>query len=110
MPLMQPTIDQLNAMRTELTHRIEAIEADIHHKKEPVEKDFAEQVTQRENDEVLSAIDDEAQQTVLLIDNALARIKDGTYGACSNCGEKIAEERLKALPYVTTCISCANNL
>lgn len=110
MSLMQSTIDQLNAMRAELTHRIEAIEADIHHKKEPVEKDFAEQVTQRENDEVLNAIDEEAQQTMLLIDSALARIKEGTYGACSVCGEKIADERLNALPYVTTCISCANKM
>lgn len=105
---MQPTIDRLNALREELTHRVEAIEADIHHKEAPVEKDFAEQVTQRENDEVLSAIDEEAQQTIFLIDNALSRIKAGSYGDCSICGEKIADARLQALPYVTTCISCAS--
>ena len=110
MSLMQTTIDQLNTLRAELTNRIEAIEADMHHKEEPVEKDFAEQVTQRENDEVLSAIDEEAQQTVLLIDSALARIEAGSYGACSVCGEKIADARLNALPYVTTCISCANKM
>lgn len=99
---------QLLKLRKELKDRINAIEADIHHKKEPVEKDFAEQVTQRENDEVLVAIDEEAQQTVFLIDSALARIKDGLYGTCARCGEKIADERLAALPYVTTCIDCAD--
>jgi len=107
MSSLQATIDHLTTLKTELTHRIEAIEADIHHKKEPVEKDFAEQVTQRENDEVLNAIDEEAQQTVFLINAALARIQAGNYGICSNCGETIAEARLAALPYVTTCISCA---
>ena len=104
---LQNTIDQLNQLKAELTQRIKAIGDDIHHKQDPVEKDFAEQVTQRENDDVLNAIDGEAQQTVRLIDNALAHIKAGTYGSCSICGEKIAEARLKALPYVTTCIDCA---
>ena len=107
MSFNQATIENLQALRNELTHRIEAIEADVHHKKEPVEKDFAEQVTQRENDDALMAIDEEAQQTVRLIDAALARIKTGDYGICSNCGIKIPDKRLAALPYVTTCVDCA---
>mgnify|MGYP001813856941 FL=1 len=107
MSSMQATIDHLNKLRGELTRRHEAIDADVHHKKEPVEKDFAEQVTQRENDDVLNAIDGEAQQTLRLIDAALKRIEAGTYGTCSVCGEEIPQARLKALPYVTTCIDCA---
>lgn len=103
----QKTIDRLKTLRNELTQRIEAIDADIHHKKEPVEKDFAEQVTQRENDDVLTAIDGEAQQTVLLIDAALARIEAGNYGICSKCNMKIPDKRLAALPYATTCVNCA---
>lgn len=106
MPYQVNTV-QLLRLRKELKHRVDAIEADIHHKEEPVEKDFAEQVTQRENDEVLFAIDEEAQQTIHLIDAALARIKDGVYGTCASCGEKIPDARLAALPYVTTCIDCA---
>ncbi|MCG6936814.1 MAG: TraR/DksA family transcriptional regulator [Gammaproteobacteria bacterium] len=107
MPSNQETLEKLQTLREELTHRIQSIQSDVHHKKEPVEKDFAEQVTQRENDDVLKAIDGEAQQTVRLIDAAIRRIKDGTYGTCAVCGEKIAEKRLAALPYVTTCIKCA---
>ena len=103
----QTTIDNLQSLRNELSHRIEAIQADMHHKKEPVEKDFAEQVTQRENDDVLTIIDDEAQHTVRLIDAALTRLKDGSYGLCARCGENIPEARLAALPYVTTCVDCA---
>ena len=103
----QVTLEKLQTLRKELISRIEAIDNDIHHKKEPVEKDFAEQVTQRENDEVLTAIDEEAQQTVHLIDAALTRIKEGSYGVCASCGIKIPDERLAALPYLTTCVSCA---
>ncbi len=103
----QSTIEHLQNLKSELIRRINAIETDIHHKKEPVEKDFAEQVTQRENDDVLSAIDEEAKHTVRLIDAALARLKNGSYGTCAICGEKIPDARLDALPYVTTCVNCA---
>jgi len=104
---LQSTINQLKTLREQLTDRVATIEADVHHKKEPVEKDFAEQVTQRDNDEVLSAIDEEAQQTIYQIDAALGRIRDGKYGICVVCGEEISDKRLTALPYITTCINCA---
>jgi len=107
MSSMQPIIDHLVSLRHELTQRIDAIDADVHHRKEPVEKDFAEQVTQRENDEVLAALDSETQHTVMLIDAALSRIEKGNYGICAECGMKIPEARLKALPYATTCVKCA---
>ena len=44
------------------------------------------------------------------IDAALKRIEDGTYGTCTNCGERIPEERLEALPWATLCISCQRDL
>jgi DnaK suppressor protein len=40
------------------------------------------------------------------IDAALARIEDGTYGTCVNCGAQIAPERLEAMPWATLCIDC----
>jgi len=97
----------LQNLRDELSQRIAAIENDVHHKDQPVEKDFAEQVTQRENDDVLNALDDEAKQTVIQIDAALKRISDGNYGICASCGNKIALARLQALPYAISCITCA---
>ncbi len=106
MQSLQAITNKLQALRDELVHRIEAIDADVHHKKEPVEKDFAEQVTQRENDEVLIAIDEEAQTTVALIDAALTRIADGKYGTCIKCHEQIPADRLIALPYAVTCVNC----
>jgi DnaK suppressor protein len=50
----------------------------------------------------------ENSQTVLdEIDAALARIEEGTYGSCTNCGNEIAVGRLEAHPWATRCIDCA---
>ena len=40
------------------------------------------------------------------IEEALWRIEKGTYGACRDCGEPIAEARLKAIPWTRVCITC----
>src|SRR5262245_17501169 len=37
---------------------------------------------------------------------ALARLSDGTYGICEECGEPIQPARLKAIPEVGTCLGC----
>jgi DnaK suppressor protein len=38
---------------------------------------------------------------------ALKRIADGDYGACTKCGEEIAEARLATDPTIALCIGCA---
>jgi len=40
------------------------------------------------------------------IDQALLRIKDGTYGACQTCGKMISVARLEAVPHARLCIQC----
>ena len=40
------------------------------------------------------------------IEEALWRIEHGTYGVCRECGEPIAEARLKAIPWSRLCITC----
>lgn len=37
---------------------------------------------------------------------AIARIKDGTYGICTECEEEIAPKRLKAIPWAQLCVRC----
>jgi len=44
--------------------------------------------------------------TIDQIDQALAKIDEGTYGVCEDCGEQIAFERLEAIPFATLCIEC----
>jgi DnaK suppressor protein len=44
------------------------------------------------------------------IDDALQRIKDGTYGTCEECGKKISKDRLKIMPFARYCIICQSDL
>ncbi|MCI7398454.1 MAG: TraR/DksA family transcriptional regulator [Spirochaetia bacterium] len=46
------------------------------------------------------------QNRLAMIDRALDRITQGTYGICLECGEPIAETRLEAIPYATFCVEC----
>jgi RNA polymerase-binding protein DksA len=94
-------------LREEYNRKIGAIDADVHHKNEPVEKDFAEQATQRENDDVLNALNEDAKHVVSQINSALHRIESGDYGICTECGAEISEGRLDIVPYAALCIKCA---
>jgi RNA polymerase-binding transcription factor DksA len=40
------------------------------------------------------------------VDAALARIRDGSYGECVDCGEPIAPARLRAYPTAQRCVAC----
>ena len=45
-------------------------------------------------------------ETLNRIDTALHRLNEGTYGCCFDCGDEIAEARLRALPFAMRCKDC----
>lgn len=47
-----------------------------------------------------------AQEEITEIDDALERIELRAYGLCSDCGERIPEERLQAIPTARLCVAC----
>jgi len=58
-----------------------------------------------EQEQTLSFIQSD-NATLGLIEEALARIKDGTYGICENCGKAIPKVRLNVLPFTASCVQC----
>ncbi|MEY2753720.1 MAG: hypothetical protein RJB65_78 [Actinomycetota bacterium] len=46
-------------------------------------------------------------QQLTLVDAALERIAEGTYGQCTVCHRPIPGERLEVLPWAATCVPCA---
>jgi RNA polymerase-binding protein DksA len=54
--------------------------------------------------EMASTLEENSNHVLAEIDEALARIENGTYGLCGRCGKPIGEERLEALPWATLCI------
>lgn len=94
----------LEARLTELKGRVARIEADL---AEPHSADFAEQATEREGDDALEGQDALLGREIAAIKAALGRIGDGSYGACTRCGESVSEKRLAAYPEAALCIDCA---
>jgi len=45
-------------------------------------------------------------ETLNKINEALSRLDEGTYGHCFECGEEIAQPRLRALPFAVRCKDC----
>ncbi|HZS27233.1 MAG TPA: TraR/DksA family transcriptional regulator [Candidatus Angelobacter sp.] len=41
-----------------------------------------------------------------LVEAALARIRDGSFGSCLNCEQEISLNRLNAVPWSRYCITC----
>lgn len=41
-----------------------------------------------------------------MIDEALTRLTEGTYGICAECGVEISEKRLAAVPFAKLCVEC----
>ena len=64
----------------------------------------------RANEEARMAVEAHLSQSdshlLRAIDEALARIKHGTFGVCEACQRPIAEARLKAVPWTRRCRDC----
>lgn len=53
------------------------------------------------------AAHDKLQVTLADVDRALAKLADGTYGTCDECGQPIGAGRLEALPWAVLCVEDA---
>jgi len=60
-----------------------------------------------ETDNVLSfRMKERESRLVKKIKESLAKLEDGTYGICEECGRGISEKRLRARPIAKVCIRC----
>jgi RNA polymerase-binding protein DksA len=56
--------------------------------------------------EIAEASEKRAEETIADIQDAIARLDNGTYGTCEQCGAAISVERLEAIPYARRCVDC----
>ena len=57
-------------------------------------------------DDIEFALIQMKSETLNKINDALVRLEQGDYGNCFDCGEEIAEKRLRALPFAVRCKDC----
>ena len=89
----------------DLEGRLASVTKDI---TKTLSSDFAEQATERENDDVLEEIARETQVSIHKLRTALRRLEDDSYGICASCGDDISEQRLEVIPETTQCVACAD--
>jgi DnaK suppressor protein len=68
------------------------------------EPDFIDSACSVANQSLELRTKDRARKLIKKIDQAIARIDDGTYGYCEETGEPIGIKRLEARPIATLCI------
>jgi RNA polymerase-binding transcription factor DksA len=54
----------------------------------------------------MEALNIHAANRLKSVEAALTRLKNNRYGMCLQCGKKIPEERLRAIPYAVLCVEC----
>ena len=57
-------------------------------------------------DDIEFALIQMKSETLNRIEEALVRLDEGTFGNCFECGDEIAERRLRALPFAVRCKDC----
>lgn len=56
--------------------------------------------------EVELALAGEEERQFLLVQEAVERLHEGTYGQCVDCGGTVGDGRLEAIPYAKLCVDC----
>ncbi len=97
-------ITALRTRRTELVRELLQIEDDLD---DALPKDWEDRSSERQGDEVLEALGKHDLVELRMIDSALSRVDDGTFGTCTDCGGEISRARLETIPETPFCKSCA---
>lgn len=70
--------------------------------------DYAETGTDAFDIQVALSLASEESQKLQEIEEALAKIKNGTFGICEMCKCPIPRKRLEAIPHTKYCLQCQN--
>jgi DnaK suppressor protein len=93
----------LEAERDSLLETLKPDEAEDGRSRNPGRGELATEYANMDRNIALRGVE---ERTLEQVEAALARLEDGTYGICSDCGKSINPERMEALPHATLCIEC----
>jgi DnaK suppressor protein len=71
-----------------------------------IAKDMGDKAESSYTKEFLLSLSDTERKQLYLIDEALKRIEESTFGICQMCGANIGKKRLGAVPWTPYCIEC----
>src|SRR4051812_2678986 len=73
-------------------------------------QDIADRAANSYTKEFLFHQSNSERQTLQMVESALARLREGVFGECINCGNEINAKRLEAVPWTRHCIECQEKL
>jgi len=93
----------------ELSHAIEKAEKEIRDLAGPVPLDAIDLSCFTASKDSLFLSASQNRSRLHLIQHALERLNDGSFGICVDCGGQIGLRRLQALPWASHCLQCQEN-
>jgi DnaK suppressor protein len=102
--LRQMLEDRRRELMNEVQGKIRDVRADGSKEREVLDQGESSEVDIQEDIEF--ALIQMKSETLNKINEAIRRHEDGTYGNCFECGDEIAEARLRALPFAVRCKDC----
>ncbi|HXI02527.1 MAG TPA: TraR/DksA family transcriptional regulator [Candidatus Saccharimonadales bacterium] len=69
-------------------------------------QDLADKASTSYTKEFLYSLSNSERIILQEVENALARIEEGIFGVCEECGENIHKKRLDAVPWARYCLAC----
>jgi DnaK suppressor protein len=97
---------RLLTKQEELLRQVTKSEKDGREADEEATQDIADKAANSYTKEFLFHQSDENRRVLQLVNEALERMKSGTYGNCVACEEEVQLKRLEAVPWARHCIEC----
>ena len=99
----QAEVERLELIRQEITEDLDHLRADLRNMAEPSADEADLDAYEREK---TWALIQTLQRKLESIEYALRSAKNGTYGICEGCGDRIDPARLEIIPQATHCLQC----
>ncbi|MBA3913725.1 MAG: TraR/DksA family transcriptional regulator [Acidobacteriales bacterium] len=101
---------RLETRQDELRRTVSRIAADGRAVDEEMTQDIADRAASSYNKEFLFHQSNNDRQLLSMVEGALDRIREGSFGECISCGKEINPKRLEAVPWTRHCIECQEKL
>jgi DnaK suppressor protein len=101
---------RLETRQQELRRTVTRNQVDGRTADEDATQDIADRAASSYNKEFLFSQSNNDRQLLMMVDGALARIREGNFGECISCGKEINAKRLEAVPWTRHCIECQEKL
>ena len=101
---------RLETRQQELRRTVTRNQADGRTADEDAAQDIADRAASSYTKEFLFSQSNNERQLLMMVDGALARIREGSFGECISCGKEINAKRLEAVPWTRHCIGCQEKL